>query len=95
MSDEDDFQFAGVIGELADGSGLEYRHKSIYAQMARKELSRNFSRLDDVARTRFGPLVSRTTTISSREDVDTMFAQYLAVERHGREGRRRRVIVRR
>lgn len=90
LSDTDDFQFAGVIGELTDGSGLEYRHKEMYSPMAKRELSRNFTNLGEVARARFGPLVSRTTTISSREDLDTMFAQYLAVERHNRAGKRTR-----
>lgn len=88
LSDNDDFQFAGVIGERDGGDGLEYRHKRMYADMAKVELDGKHGTLESVLGARFGPLVSRTTTISSRENIDTMFAQYLAVERHGRLTRR-------
>ncbi|MBC8514635.1 hypothetical protein H8D30_02100 [bacterium] len=87
-----DFEFSGVIGEDPEQKSLLLRHRDIFASMARAELtkgSKSLTNLDQVIQTSFGPLVSRTTTITSSESIEVLFGQYLAVAASGHTRRTR------
>jgi len=89
LHDGADFEFSGVIGE-EEGGSLRFRHRDIFSALSRAEISREgreITSLDELIRMPFGPLVSRTTTITSTEDLDTLFGQYFSVSSTGR-GRR-------